>query len=78
MIKLLKNANVYAPEKLGKKDILVEEENALTKRQLTELLCGDRETQSMADESGGPVDDGCRNHLRNQASLSENQIPDLP
>ena len=30
----------------------VEEENALTKRQLTELLCGDRETQSMADESG--------------------------
>ena len=24
MIKLLKNANVYAPEKLGKKDILIE------------------------------------------------------
>ena len=23
MIKLLKNANVYAPEKLGKKDILI-------------------------------------------------------
>ena len=30
----------------------VEEENALTKRQLAELLCGDKETQSMADESG--------------------------
>ena len=26
MIKLLKNANVYAPEKLGKKDILIEGE----------------------------------------------------
>ncbi len=25
MIKLLKNANVYAPEKLGKKDILMRE-----------------------------------------------------
>ena len=30
----------------------VEEENALTKRQLAELLCGDKENQSMADESG--------------------------
>ena len=29
-----------------------EEENALTKRQLTELLCGEKETQSMAEESG--------------------------
>lgn len=27
MIKLLKNANVYAPEKLGKKDILIEGKN---------------------------------------------------
>lgn len=26
----------------------------------------------------GTVNDGCRNYLRNQASLSENQIPDLP
>ena len=29
MIKLLKNANVYAPEKLGKKDILIEGEKIL-------------------------------------------------
>ena len=29
-----------------------EEENALTKRQLTELLCSEKETQSMAEESG--------------------------
>lgn len=32
MIKLLKNANVYAPEKLGKKDILVEGEKILLMR----------------------------------------------
>ena len=32
MIKLLKNANVYAPEKLGKKDILVEGEKILLLR----------------------------------------------
>ena len=30
----------------------IEEENALTKRQLTELLCGGSESQSMADERG--------------------------
>ena len=30
----------------------VEEENALTKRQLMELLCGDKENQSMAEENG--------------------------
>ena len=29
MIKLLKNANVYAPEKLGKKDILIDRKSVV-------------------------------------------------
>ena len=36
MIKLLKNANVYAPEKLGKKDILIEGEKSLLMADTTE------------------------------------------
>ena len=38
MIKLLKNANVYAPEKLGKKDILIEGEKILLMQDLSKAM----------------------------------------